>query len=371
MYNVQTVTEALRGLVGFRDPHDAELDTIDEPLTKSRSGLWLDKAHVLITAKNLNGAAVDLVQSDTIEAYDAFSNPLSRLIGQTLDDSVAAVLSALRTRKLLRLEAQNLLPKTLLFDSEGSLSDLIQPAGRFNVLELTSEDAEVSFGLGSFGIQLTGPAPQLRIWTVFGNGVRKLLKTVATTYTGRMQWFDTDLVMSGETNYKIGYLDADLPVGVQAVRRNKTIGNIACPGCEPANAILWNRWKPFLSVKAARQDAEGLPFDYVANQNFGMNLALSVGCDIGPIMISQQRQLADAIQQQAVVKLLNELAFSKLITTVEQQVRQNSMYALEKTEQPKLEKLLDALDIDFSGLSERCLPPTNANNVIRRKTVFR
>ncbi|MBD2705517.1 hypothetical protein IC229_33205 [Spirosoma sp. BT702] len=371
MYNVTDVTESLRGLVGFRPHYDQNLSDLESDVIESRSGLWLDKAHPLLTAQILTKAALLAPPKDENGNSMADEDPLSFLIRQTLDDSVAAVVSGVVTRKLLRGEAKRLLKITPLYDGEGSISDLIQPANRFVGLRISMQEREFALQITKLGLQFTGPVTNLPIYIISGeSGEKVLADTVSTTYSGRMQWLSVNITLAGSTVYYIGYDEADLPSGVQAVRRSKSIGDINCGGCSPENNRLWGKWKPFYSISAVRQDNDGDPFDTIKEQNYGINLYISVGCDFSDILIEQQLNLAEAIRQQAVVKLLNELAYSPLITTVEQQVKQNAMYALETTERPKLEKLLDALDIDLSGLSSKCLPDTQDVGRVRRTTLW-
>ncbi|WP_080057186.1 hypothetical protein [Spirosoma aerolatum] len=378
MYNVTAVTEALRGLVGFRPHMDASMEPLAADLTICRSGLWIDKAHPLITAKILNNVAVDTItrssepndESDSNSEAEAVDTLLSFLIRDTIDGAIADVLSALRTRKLLRYEVKSLLPLTQLYDGEGSISDLIQPAGRFVGLQLITNDEELALLPRKLGLQFTGPVTDLPIYVQMGDGNLVQKTTVSTTNSNRMQWATINLTLSGASYYYIGYFEDNLPDGVQAIRRAKSIGNYSCGGCYPPDTTLWNRWRSFISVKAVRRDNEGDPFDSIDDMNYGLNLALAVGCDFGSLIISQQMQLAEAIRQQVIVKLLSEIAYSQQITTLEQQVRQNAMFALKNGEEAKLEKLLDALDIDLSGLSARCLPDTRSATMPVRRTVF-
>ncbi len=280
------------------------------------------------------------------------------------------MLAAVRTRKLLRLESTLLLNATPLYEGEGSISELITPANRFVGLRITTNDTELAVRVARLGIQLTGAVTALPIFVAVDSGEPTQATTVNYTTAGRMQWVDSPIILSGGLSYLVGYYEADLPSGVQAIRRNKAIGAVECASCSPQNSALWTRWKPYLSVDTIRMDAGSYTPDVMTSQNYGLNLSVAVGCDIGPILLRNEFNLAEAIQQQAVVKLLSELAYTAQITTIEQQVRQNAMYALKNGEEAKLETLLNALDINLSGLSERCLPKQEAAGLIRRSTVF-
>lgn len=367
MFNLPAVKESLKGLVGFRQVTEMNIDPIDVALTTSRSGLFIDRAHALITPTNLIGAAVDLYPQTTE------NGPLSDLITRVYEDATAKVIQALRTRKLLRADAKLMLPKTQLFDGEGSINELIQPANRFVGLRFVTNDYELGLNFQTIGLQFSGVIPALPIRFYTGD-MNTLLGTFPVAYSrpGRMQFLDlNDFVMSGSASYIVGYSESDLPPGVMAVRRNSEISEAICAGCSPNNSYLQKRWQQYVvKVDAVRVDYEGAPIDDVQKQNYGLNFAFSVGCDLTSLINDQSIALADALQQQIVCILLDEMAFSSQITTIEQQVRQNAKFALENSERGKLEKAINALDINLSGLDSRCLIDTTTVQRPTRRTVY-
>ncbi|MGF7219086.1 hypothetical protein GGR92_005266 [Spirosoma lacussanchae] len=364
MYNLTRIQEQLTGLIGYRDHGNSDYGTLDADLTESRSGLFLDTAHPLMDARTLYYAALSLdTQGDT--------DRLSALINQTLTDSVASVLSAIRVRKLTRIEGKTVLPTIELYDGGGMVTDLITPAGRFVGLKVVVSDPYYAIRLEKLGLQLSAAVTSLPI-SVYGDSLDNtalFTQNVTTTTGSRMQWVDLKKTLSGYTTYYIGYHQLDLG-SVRAIRRAKPVGKVRCAPCEPENNSRWLRWSPHVSLSAFQQDEPFGEVDNVSDQNFGLNLAFSIGCDITNLVIDQQSVLAEAILQQAVVKLLNRIAFSPQITTVEQQTRDRAMYALKNGEEAKLDKLTAALDIDLSGLSAKCLPDTQDVGRVKRKTVY-
>lgn len=353
------------GLVGFR--HDAQTTLTDASLSQSRSGLYVDALNrELMTTSNLKSAVT--VAGTTLTDY----------IKQTLNDSVADVLVAIRTRKLARLESRSILANTPLYEGEGSLSQVISTAGRFVGLSLETANLQnIALSVTRIGLQFTEPV-DVPLY-VFADG--ELIDTLDLPYTktGRMEWVDlTGIVLMPGRRYWIGYYEADLGTA-RAIRRSRTIDVSICTGCSPVNAEYRRRWKPFVSVDAVRVDTVQLVDGIVTpdsvattitEQNWGLNLVLSATCDITDLVIDQQTLLAPAIQQAAYVKLLSSIAYSSRTTTIEQTLRDKAMFALKNGAEQTLSDLLDAADVELSNIDPRCLPPKGDDDRPRKTTLF-
>jgi len=362
MYDTDTLLTALTGLVGFRDNGATGDDAaISTELQTSRSGLYIDGAHPLITADILVNALVLPVVDQNSE-----DSALSVELKQVVRDSATAVLTALRTRKLQRYETGHLLAETVLYDGEGAAYDVIQPAGRFNGLRLFVADSTLAIPLTGIGLQFTGAVTGFPIH-VLETGQTA---TVSVDRANRIAWADTDIVLRGRNSYTVGYYEDDLPDGVRAIRRSKDIIVPGCQSCDVVNSRIATKWSPFITVQAVRIDNIGDEPDVMPMTNFGINLRFSIGCDLTGILRANAMQFASALQQQAVVMLLQELAYTPTISTKEQQTKQNAMFALQNGELSKLDAVLNALDIDLSGLSPLCLPDTRTNGRVKKTTVW-
>lgn len=365
MYNVTTLLASLSGLVGFA-PQDGPSD-----LRTSRSGLWVSGAHALITGGNLSRSIAD----DDVRVGLAIKTAFS--------DSIAQVLAAVRNRKLALLETKlTLLKPTELYEGEGAISDAIQKQNRFVGLRVN-----VPYGptraviLHRIGLQATG-AVELPVY-VYKSGSTEPLATITYSRdrTARMRWqvLTQPVRLPAGNSYLIGYYENNL-TGVQAIRRVKTIGPLQCSGCDIPNTKLYDSWKEFVTVQDVRIDStllgeDGLienadDGDVLGETNYGLNLTIGAECDLTSIILQQQNVLAEAIQQQIVVRLLSEIAYSTRTTAIEQQIRDKANYALKHGEEAKLEERLNAVVIALSDLDPRCLPVTNAAKMVVRTNLF-
>ena len=364
MYNLATLSSSLTGLVGFRSDGNIILDA---PIQLSRSGVFVDGLHPLLTSTNLKGAAIPF---GTTTAF----------ITRTIADAITETLTAIRTRKLNRVESRtSLLAPTVLYDGEGRYTDINTPGGRFVGFRLNLAGAtNQTFTISRIGIQLTESLSNLPIH-IYKDGALIATHLISPATPARMHFSTISQSLTPGNTYLIGYYEANLGTA-RAIRRSKTIDVTNCASCSPYNAGLRAMWSPHLRLTSIRIDpgpfgAGGIIDSLslateVTEQNWGLNLTVAVDCDLTGLFVAQQGLLAPAIGQMAAIKLLSAIAYSPLTTGLEQALREKAMFALKNGEEAKLNAILDATDIELSGLDPRCLPLAT-NNMIQRKTVFR
>ena len=117
---------------------------------------------------------------------------------------------------------------------------------------------------------------------------------------------------------------------------------------------------------------------YTYNSNYGINLEVSVGCDITDFIIEQRVLFRDVIAKQVAVDMLREFAYNSNVRTNRNSVnvsRMDVLYELDGDSASlkksglgyQLEMAFKAIRVSLSGIDRICLPCKN--NGVRYRTV--
>ena len=108
---------------------------------------------------------------------------------------------------------------------------------------------------------------------------------------------------------------------------------------------------------------------YTNTMNYGINLEISVGCDLSDFIISQRMVFANVIQRQVAVNVLRTIAMNPEVRVNRNQVnvtRDQILYEVDGIAQGRpsglayeLQQSYKALEIDTQGLDRVCLKCNN------------
>jgi hypothetical protein len=150
------------------------------------------------------------------------------------------------------------------------------------------------------------------------------------------------------------------------------------PKCQTCNNnyYYWSNWSKFFDLAPFIVDANDLigikPSDanvklwniqkngYTYAKNYGLNLDISVKCDVTDFFCREKYLFADVLNKQVTVDVLEELSKSTRNNVISKEVQQLALYELNNKDgsnaRIRLEKSIKAIGFDLSDLNESCLP---------------
>lgn len=428
MYRPTEIQTGLFGLWGWRQNQDTTKFTISDSLTVSSSGQFYQDVHPLVTLENVKSIAPDFAavfypawvidtqyrvgdrvlfdsknyraKTDNIglepetnpvawERFDAFSEWLE----EKTKSSILKVIRSFWDEKMVDRTAKNILESKALFNGTGRITDLI-PDGEnlvgFEIVPIRSNG--ISTKIEKIGLQFTG-TETMTIYLMHSS--QKLpIKQVELTRTknGSMEWFDL-------TDWYMPYVSDDTDAGgswylvydqsalttAQAINKSKDWSKGPCSACDATEMSSYNIWSKYLEIhpfKISGVDAieiwdvaENL---YTYSSNYGINLQISIECDLTDVIVAQKKAFQSIIGLQVAADMLREFAYNpnfKIGRAQQNFSRLEILYELDGDSQSykksgivhDLNKAMEAVKLDTTSLSRVCFPCNNKG--IRFRTV--
>ena len=141
---------------------------------------------------------------------------------------------------------------------------------------------------------------------------------------------------------------------------------------------MWNTWSQYLSVTPFSVSSQNLNgtnlWDVDDNNqdwctNFGLNLELTVKCDLTSVICNQATIFAEAYQKHVSLKLIERMAYTTRNNYIAakneeaiQTVKLDSHFAIQNKDNNtdglalEVKKLIKGIDIDLSNLNTVCMP---------------
>lgn len=428
MIRLQEIQTALMPLVGWEQDYNPETQ-IDEKLTRTESGLTFQGAHPLCTLANVRAIMPDdylykypqwnmiltypkgeKVRHQGIvwvaerentgeepEATDS-NNPWSKydmvsdfLRQQTLNGITTAIQNFIQIKQLAR-ETRDLMERRTFFDGAARLQATIDPTGKIVGFEIVPVRAMgVTTKIERIGLQMVGGTGRVRLYLFHSSQVEPM-KVIDLDYTntkGGFQWFTPAEsiylpYISSDTDaggaWFLCYNQNELPAGMQALNVSKDWSVEPCQTCLGGSIDSWRQLTKYLQVSPfctkAPLDFAQYPemFDigqlgYTNTMNYGLNLEISVGCDLTDFIISQRAIFATVIQKQVAANILRTIAMNPDVRVNRNQVnvtRDEVLYELDGAPQGRasglgweLKQAYNALSLDTQNLDRICLQCNN------------
>lgn len=378
MYRADEIKDAFLPLLGWRQGLGGMVQ-IDESLTKSETGQYYQDFHPLLTLENIASIAPDFSKYDTeMSDAEAFSEWLRNKTGASILKLVETYYSAQMADKVVK----NLLESKVLFDGAGRLADVVRNTNSVVGLEVIPIRAEgVTLRIEKIGLQFNQNGP-VKLYVMHTSSPEPI-RTIDVEYTknGGVQWVDfSDLYLpyvSDDTDaggsWFICYDQKDLPEGMMAVQKNRDWSKEPCPTCNRVDYINWQAWSRFLEIHPFRvpSDGTGEMWDvqrnvYTYTTNYGLNMRVTMECDLTSILVEQRRSFQNALGLQVAADLIREFAYNPNFRLNRMQTnlsRTEILYELDGDSQGrkggiqyKLDKALEALKVDTTGINRVCIP---------------
>jgi hypothetical protein len=429
MVNTAKLNEQFAGLVGFNQPNDPQYPKIYPSLAVSTSGRIVQQAHPLCTIENiynvapefakfnypLYAAGTDYKAGDRVKYNTKIYSALLDTTGATPDASpddwkvidpfsewlqgiynssvVDLVTQVIRSKKMDNVH-RSLVDSLRLYDGVGRLTDRVIKSNRFVGFEIAISSQEgMAVLLDKIGIQVDTAQASLTFYLYHSSSFEPLgtytidvpknntfswrqlinpaqdLKTAMLTYLAD---HDTDGV------FYFGYYEEDLVGQVFNKQKNFTVR--PCIGCNEFDSASFNAWSRYVTIKSisvgqSYLDVDANLFDtsrvvYVADTNWGLNLSLTVTCDMTDFMIKNKAITADVLAMQICLNLLYQMGYNTRIGAISDKAKLLALSELNPDPKSdsfrvQYENAVAALRYDFSGFSSACLPSDKKSRILK------
>lgn len=427
MIRITDIQNSMLHLIGWRQSYDTTEGTISEALTESESGLFYQDTHPLLTLQNLRSIAPDFgnytyPEYDSTQSYKkgivvvddgAFYKSIKAVpAGTPITDTeywmptdqfsewlemktraaVSKAISLFVNNKACNGAYRVLCERKTLFDGTGRLCDKVKNKNNLVGFEITPIRSKgVTTKINRIGLQFTEPGT----YTIFLMHSSLSEPYYTETFTKRnnsMEWFtpsediflpyENDRIDSGGSWY-LCYMQSELPANSQAIFKSRDWSKKPCDACSKHEYETWLLWSKYIEVHPFYVNGEFVETEngeirmwdldkniYDYSTNYGLNLDITVSCDITDFIIEQKLLFTDYLSKSVAVDFLREFAYNPAARTNRHSInvsRPDVLYELDGDSTSmkqaglgyQLELTLRALELNTQGIDRVCLPCAN------------
>lgn len=414
MIRIRELQERFRPLVGWEGD-----GTLPADLTESESGLYYQQRHALLTLDNIRSILTNaelpewdseqgyevgakVVHSDgqwkAEEATTASEEPgvsdkwgpydeLTEYLRRATDSGIATMVNKFVENKSMGRTSKALLEHKTLFDGSGRTNNVVEQTHSLVGWELEPmRNLGVTVKIHRIGLQMRSATGVVTLY-LFHSSLREPVKVLhldvqqQSTY----QWFSVQDMylpyLGSKTNsggkWYLCYHEDDLPEGMEAVNMPRDFSKDPCHQCGGGNVNEWRnltryvRVSPFSvtvesgwSENPEMWDSEDL--EYRSKNCYGINIELSIGCDLTDFMIAQRSIFANVLQTQVAYDVLRAIAYNPNAAVNRNQSnvqRQEFIFELDGNTYTRssgirgeLDRAYKALEVDTEGMDSVCVP---------------
>ena len=428
MVRIQEIQEGLLHLIGWRQSYDANDGVISEALTQSESGLYYQDAHPLLTLQNLQSIAPDfsnisypahsteetyakgVVVTDSDKYYKSLkavpeniqitdteywieTNPFSEWLETKTKACITKAINCYVNEKVAKGTYKTLCEKKTLFDGTGRIYDTIKNKNNLVGFEIIPIRAKgVTTKINRIGLQFSEPG-DYTILVMHSSLMEPYYQETFTKRVGNnIEWFtpsqelylpyETDEIDAGGSWY-ICYVQSQLPTGSQAIRKSRDWSKGPCNECSRHEYETWRIWSKYLEVHPFYVNEELVPvvdeqvqlwdvennlYDY--STNYGLNLDITVACDMTDFIIEQRQMFTDYLSKSLAIDFLREFAYNPNVRTNRHSInasRPDILYEIDGDSSSmkksglsyQLELASKAIQVSTEGIDRVCLPCVN------------
>ena len=425
MYNPKIVKENFRGLVGLRQVY-GQYESLDPALTENiiqyLNHPLLDMENIVSSfrnAKKLGYKNFDVTESYPIgyrvirddQAYISLEennkdndpktdtekwkelNVLSEQLLLSIDGSIDKLVQSIFIRKKLNSLVKTIVDDFRLYDGRSEVINKNANNGRFVGFGFNlKQPADLTVVIPNISFQFDLACPDLKLY-LFNTSQSAAVAVYPINYNqpGVVKWFDLVKLFNGGINlssfadgdYKLGYFEGDLAPGAQSIKKETNlVHQEACGSCGGTDYDLYLRRSRYLDMQPFYVDAANLSgtdlWDesteiYVEKNNWGMNLQLSIHCDLTDFICRNRMIFVEALALQATTDILLAMQYSGNDNQVLQKLQSRVNYAVNGSKDnfnlglaKETDNAIKALDFDLSGLDKQCLPCNDQRLIGRR-----
>lgn len=439
MIRVGEIQDKLLHLVGWEQNYDTSELKISDALTVSESGMYFQQIHPLLTLHNIANIAPefdntvfpeysseityvkgDIVrynemlykalqnaldkQPDTESEYWVKTNSFSEWLERKTKASIQKAIMRYSNEKIAQGTYKILCENKTLFDGTGRLIDTVKNKKNLVGFEIIPIRAKgVTTKINKIGLQFTEPGK----YTLYlmHSSADTPIKTITLNkiHKNSIEWFsleDTYLPYQSENNdaggsWYLCYFQSELPEGSCAIRKDRDWSKEPCNSCSHREYLAWSAWSKYIEIHPFFVNEELVRLDngfteqainlwdiennqYTYNNNYGLNLELTVSCDITDFIIEQRILFQDIIAKQVGVDMLREFAYNANVRTNRHSInasRLDILYEIDGDSSSikksglsyQLDMAFNAIKLSTEGIDRVCLPCKN--NGVKYRTI--
>lgn len=343
--------------------------------------------------------------------YWSETDPFSEWLERKTKASIQKAITRFCNEKIAQGTYKTLCENKVLFDGTGRISDTVKNRNNlvgFEIVPVRSKGVTVK--INRIGLQFT-EAGDYTLYLMH-SGIDAPVREIKLTKTQKnsVEWFAMDdlyLPYQGDDidaggSWYLCYSQAELPENSKAIKKDRDWSKGPCSSCSRAEYISWQAWSKYLEIHPFYVNGElvnGLYFSedfsddfskqplqlwdvgnnqYTYDTNYGLNLDVTVGCDITDFIIEQRTLFQDVIAKQVAVDMLKEFAYNANVRTNRNSLnasRVDILYEIDgdssSMKQSGLSYQLDlafkAIELSTSGIDRICLPCKN--NGVKYRTI--
>ena len=435
MVRANDIQERLLHLIGWKQNYDTSDLKISDALTVSESGMYFQQAHPLLTLQNMACIAPDFtniafpeynsestydkgnivkygdklykalqkvsdVQPDIESEYWVETNPFSEWLEDKTKASIQKAIIRFCNEKTANGTYQPLCENKTLFDGTGRLIDTVKNKNNlvgFEIVPIRSRG--VTTRINKIGLQFTEPGEyKLYLMHSSMDAPVKII-TLNKARKNSIEWFSLDdLYLPYQSEYNdaggswyLCYFQSELPEGSHAIRKDKDWSKKPCGSCSRREELAWMAWSKYIEVHPFLVNEEVVSVDeesvhlwdvennqYTYDNNYGINLEVTVGCDITDFIIEQRMAFQDIIAKQVAIDMLREFAYNPNVRTNRHSInasRLDILYEIDGDSASmkksglsyQLDMAFSAIKLSTEGIDRICLPCKN--NGVKYRTI--
>lgn len=435
MVRANDIQEKLLHLIGWEQNYDTSDLKISDALTVSESGLYFQQIHPLLTLQNMSCIAPDFKnitfpeynsekeyskgnvvdyqgtqykalqktqgkQPDIESEYWVETNLFSEWLESKTKASIQKAIARYCNEKTAEGTNKPLCESRTLFDGTGRLVDTVKNKKNLVGFEIIPVRAKgVTTKINKICLQFT-KAGEYTLYLMHSSmdAPVKIIK-LNKIRDNSAEWFTVDdLYLPYQSEYNdaggswyLCYFQSELPEGSQAIRKDKDWSKEPCGSCSRRELITWMAWSKYLEIhpffvneELINTEDESLHLwdvennQYTYDNNYGLNLEVTVSCDITDFIVEQRMMFQDVIAKQVAVDMLREFAYNSNVRTNRHSINASRLDILYEVDGDsssmkksglsyQLDMAFKAIKLSTSGIDIVCLPCRN--NGIKYRTV--
>lgn len=350
-------------------------------------------------------------QPDIESEYWVETNPFSEWLENKTKASIQKAISRYCNEKIVQGTYKTLCESRTLFDGTGRLVDVVKNKKNLVGFEIVPVRAKgVTTKINKIGLQFTEPGDYtLYLMHSSMDAPVKVIK-LNKVRKNSIEWFSVeDVYLPYQSDYNdaggswyLCYFQSELPEGSQAIRKDKDWSKEPCGSCSRRELLAWMAWSKYIEIHpffVNEELIEAINFNedfnndfakrpihlwdvdnnqYTYNNNYGLNLEVTISCDITDFIIEQRMMFQDIIAKQVAIDMLKEFAYNANVRTNRHSInasRLDILYELDGDSSSmkksglnyQLDLAFKAINISTQGIDRVCLPCKN--NGIKYRTV--
>lgn len=355
--------------------------------------------------KSLKAVPENIQITDT--EYWIETNPFSEWLETKTKACITKAISCYVNEKVVKGTYKTLCEKKTLFDGTGRIYDTIKNKNNlvgFEIVPIRSKG--VTTKINRIGLQFDNPGTYTVYVMHSSLDTPYYAEQFKKTKVNSIEWFtpSVDLYLpyeSGEIDaggsWYICYFQSKLPAGSHAIRKNRDWSKGPCNECSRHEYETWRIWSKYIevhpfyvneelvetyntfsndysndynkvSIIPALWDIKNNIYDY--STNYGLNLDITVACDITDFIIEQKMMFTDYLSKSLAIDFLREFAYNPNVRTNRHSInasRPDILYEIDGDSSSmkksglsyQLELASKAIQVSTEGIDRVCLPCVN------------